>query len=53
MKMTLCPYCMKEAAGEICSHCGKPVAYGGEPAHLQAGFVLNGTHPYILGAALG
>ena len=53
MKMTLCPYCMKEAAEEICPHCGKPVAYGGEPAHLQAGFVLNGTHPYILGAALG
>ena len=53
MKMTLCPYCMKEAAGEICSHCGKTVAYGGEPAHLQAGFVLDGMHPYILGASLG
>lgn len=53
MKMTLCPYCMKEAAGEICSHCGRMVAYGGEPAHLQAGFVLEGIHPYILGASLG
>lgn len=53
MKMTLCPYCMKETAEEICPHCRKPVAYGGEPAHLQAGYVLNGGHPYILGAALG
>ena len=53
MKMTLCPYCMKEVADEMCPYCGNSTAYIGKPAHLPCGYVLQGTHPYILGAALG
>ena len=53
MKMTLCPYCMKEVADEMCPYCGNSTAYTGKPAHLPCGYVLQGTHPYILGAALG
>ena len=51
--MTLCPFCMRETAEEVCPHCGKLVSYVGDPTHLQAGYVLTGTHPYIFGAPLG
>lgn len=53
MKMTLCPFCMKETGEGICPHCGKAVSYVGDTSHLQAGYVLTGAHPYIFGAPLG
>ena len=44
---------MKMAEGDTCPHCGKNVNYAGSPAHLPAGYVVSGKHPYVLGAALG
>ena len=51
--MNLCPFCMRQVQDAQCPHCGNPVSYSGDPMHLQAGYVLHGKHPYILGAALG
>ena len=53
MSSKLCPFCMKMAEGDTCPHCGKNVNYAGSPAHLPAGYVVSGRHPYVLGAALG
>ena len=53
MKLTYCPFCLSAAQGDICPHCGKDIFYAGDPMHLQVGYVLNGTHPYVLGASLG
>ena len=53
MKLTYCPFCLSAVQGEICPHCGKSIFYNGDPMHLQVGYVLNGTHPYVLGASLG
>ena len=44
---------MRMSEDEICPHCGKNVNYAGSPAHLPAGYVVSGRHPYVLGAALG
>lgn len=49
----LCPFCMQTAEADICPHCGKNVNYIGSPVHLPAGYVVDGMHPYVLGAALG
>lgn len=38
---------------DTCPHCGKNINYAGSPAHLPAGYVVSGKHPYVLGAALG
>ena len=53
MSSKLCPFCMQMTEGDTCSHCGKNVNYAGSPAHLPAGYVVSGKHPYVLGAALG
>ena len=53
MAARLCPFCMRMAEGDTCTHCGKNVNYAGSPAHLPAGYVVSGRHPYVLGAALG
>lgn len=44
---------MKMSDSDTCPHCGKNVNYAGSPAHLPAGYVVSGKHPYVLGAALG
>jgi len=49
----LCPFCMRMTESETCPHCGKNVNYAGSTAHLPAGYVVSGKHPYVLGAALG
>lgn len=53
MKLTYCPFCLSAVQGDICPHCGKDIFYTGDPMHLQVGYVLNGIHPYVLGASLG
>ena len=53
MSSRLCPFCMKMSDSDTCPHCGKNVNYAGSPAHLPAGYVVSGMHPYVLGAALG
>ena len=53
MASRLCPFCMQMAESDTCPHCGKNVNYAGSPAHLPAGYVVSGAHPYVLGAALG
>lgn len=53
MQATYCPYCMKVVQTEICPHCGSNVNYPGDPMHLPVGIVLNGKHPYVLGACRG
>ena len=53
MSSRLCPFCMRMSESETCPHCGKNVNYAGSPAHLPAGYVVSGKHPYVLGAALG
>ena len=53
MASRLCPYCMQMTDSETCPHCGKNVNYAGSPAHLPAGYVVSGKHPYVLGASLG
>ena len=53
MAARLCPFCMRMAEEDTCTHCGKNVNYAGSPAHLPAGYVVSGRHPYVLGAALG
>ena len=53
MSSKLCPFCMRMTEDDTCPHCGKTVHYTGLPAHLPAGYVLSGRHPYVLGAALG
>ena len=44
---------MRMSDSDICPHCGENVHYAGSPAHLPAGYVVSGKHPYVLGAALG
>ena len=44
---------MQMTEEETCPHCGKNVNYLGQPLNLPAGYVVNGAHPYVLGAALG
>lgn len=44
---------MRSTESDICPHCGKNINYEGLAMHLPAGYVLSGTHPYVLGAALG
>ena len=53
MSSKLCPFCMRMTDSETCPHCGKNVNYAGSTAHLPAGYVVSGKHPYVLGAALG
>jgi len=53
MSSRLCPFCMHTADSDTCPHCGRNIHYAGSPAHLPAGFVVTGKHPYVLGAALG
>ena len=53
MNLTYCPFCLSAVQSEICPHCGNSISYAGDPMHLQVGYVLNGTHPYVLGASLG
>ena len=53
MPSRLCPFCLKMSDSDTCPHCGKNINYAGSPAHLPVGYVVNGTHAYVLGAALG
>ena len=53
MKLVYCPFCLSAVQGETCPYCGKHISYTGDPMHLQVGYVLNGRHPYVLGASLG
>lgn len=53
MSSRLCPFCMQMVDADICPHCGKDVNYIGSSVHLPAGYVIDGKHPYVLGAALG
>ena len=51
--MNLCPFCLNEIQEQTCPYCGKSASYTGDPMHLQAGHILHGRNPYILGATLG
>ena len=53
MASKLCPFCMRMTDSEICPHCGQNIDYPGVPTHLPAGYVVDGKHPYVIGAALG
>lgn len=53
MSPKLCPFCMRMPESDVCPHCGKNIHYEGSPAHLPAGYVVSGKHPYVIGAALG
>lgn len=44
---------MRTADTDTCPRCGRDVNYTGSPVHLPAGYVVDGRHPYALGAALG
>ncbi len=53
--MELCPYCMRPAEGERCSHCGKTQNYISKISHLPLGTTLRNDEgkEYLIGAALG
>ena len=53
MKLSYCPFCLSAVQSEVCPYCGRHIAYTGDPMHLPVGHVLNGAHPYVLGASLG
>ena len=50
-----CPYCMNEASGSSCKHCGKPLHWEPGINQLPAGTMLDGSglHRYLTGAAIG
>lgn len=43
---------MRMAERTLCPHCGKDINYTSSLAHLPAGYVVDGKHPYVLGAEL-
>ena len=53
--MAYCPYCMNEASGSSCKHCGKPLHWEPGINQLPAGTMLDGSglHRYLTGAAIG
>lgn len=53
MQDKFCPYCLRRVQTDICPFCGNDVNYPGNPMQLPVGNVLDGQHPYVLGAALG
>lgn len=50
----LCPFCLKNAEGDFCSHCGGDLRYQAGETQLSVGSVIKGQKTnYIIGAARG